>query len=151
MGIVITVSARIAMAALVKPVAKCVYVCDDVVEDPASGKVSVLNLWDTVRVPVGAALPYTLPRLCVFVWWRDGQGKVKTHIDIVQASTEALIRRTRACVLDLRERTSSVYARYRIQNCGLPAFGFYHVELYCEDEFVDDQIINVVPARGESS
>src|SRR5580704_8556090 len=64
----------------VKPVAKRVYVCDDVVGDPSTGKVTLVNLWDAVRLPPDATFPYSLAKLCVFVWWRDGAGKVKTRI-----------------------------------------------------------------------
>src|SRR5262249_27178837 len=55
------------MAEVIKPVAKAVYVCDDVVSDPQTGKVSVLNLWDTVRVPENG-FPYQLPKVVVCAW-----------------------------------------------------------------------------------
>jgi hypothetical protein len=45
------------MAQPVKPVAKVVYVCDDVVRDNQSRKVSLLNLWDVVRVPENGTFP----------------------------------------------------------------------------------------------
>lgn len=131
------------MAESVRPVAKRVYVCDDVIGDPSSGKVNLFNLWDAVRVPSDASFPYPLAKVCVFVWWRDGLGKVRTRVDIVQASTETLIRRTRDCILDFEQRTDSVFARYRIEKCTFPEPGYYYVEVYCEGEFVDDQIIRV--------
>jgi hypothetical protein len=129
----------------IKPVAKVVYVCDDVIADPQTGKVSLFNLWDTIRVPAGGSFPYCLAKVCVFAWWRDGLGNVRTRIDIVEASTETVIRRTGDCVIDFEDRTTSVFARYRFENCVFPAPGYYYVELYCEDEFVDDQIIRVLP------
>ncbi|MCI0460540.1 MAG: hypothetical protein L0Z62_26600 [Gemmataceae bacterium] len=132
------------MAEPVRPVAKRVYVCDDVIGDPSSGKVNLFNLWDAVRVPADASFPYSLAKVCVFVWWRDGFGKVRTRVDIVQASTETVIRRTRDCILDFEQRTDSVFARYKIENCTFPEPGYYYVEVYCEGEFVDDQILRVV-------
>jgi hypothetical protein len=130
----------------VKPVAKCAYVCDDVTYDPVTGKVSLLNLWDTIRVPNDAAFPYVLDRICVFVWWRDGFGKSGSRVEIVQASTEETIRRTRNCILNFEGCASSVYARYKIEKCRFPETGYYHVEVYCENQFVDDQIIRVESA-----
>ena len=132
------------MAEPVKPVAKCVYVCDDVIGDPSSGKVNLLNLWDAVRVPADEVFPYHLEKVCVFVWWRDGFGKVKTRVDIVQASSETLVRRTEDCLLDFEQRTDAVFARYKLQDCTFPAPGYYYVEVYSEGEFVDDQIIRVI-------
>ena len=133
------------MAEAVRPVAKCVYICDDVMVDSASGKVNLFNLWDAIRVPPDGAFPYCLPRLCVFVWWRDGLGKPKSRIDIVQASTGTLVRRTKDCILNFEQRTDSVFARYKLENCTFPAPGFYFVEVYCEGEFVDDQLLRVIP------
>jgi hypothetical protein len=133
------------MAGPVKPVAKSVYVCDEVVGDPATGKVSLFNLWDTVRLPPGSPFPYCLAKLCVFVWWRDGLGKLKSRIDVVQASTGTVLRRTGDCILDFEERTSTIFARYRLEICTFPEAGNYYVEVYCQDEFVDDQLIQVIP------
>jgi hypothetical protein len=133
------------MAAHIKPIAKVVYVCDDVVRDPESGKVSLLNLWDTVRVPTDGEFPYCLAKLSVFAWWRDGLGNMRTRIDIVQAETAKVIRRTKDCMIDFRARPASVFARYKLENCLFPAPGYYYVELYCENEFGDDQIISLLP------
>ena len=136
------------MAESVKPVAKSVYVCDDVIRDPQTGKLSLFNLWDAIRVPTGMGFPYCLAKICVFAWWRDGNGKVRTRIDLVQASTGNVIRRTSDCMIDFEARTASVFARYKLENCVFPEPGFYYIELYCEQEFVDDQIIQVLPPEG---
>jgi hypothetical protein len=118
------------MPQVVRPVAKQVFICDDVVADSSSGKVSLLNLWHTVRIPSESSLPYSLAKLCVFVWWRGGLGKVKTRIDIVQAAGGLLLRRTADCILDFADRSKSVYARYRLENVTFPRPGAYLVEVY---------------------
>ena len=132
------------MAEPVRPVAKRVFVCDDVLGDSSSVKVNLFHLWEAVRVPSNATFPYSLAKLCVFVWWRDGFGKVTTRVDIVQASPATVIRRTNDCLLDFERRTESVFARYKIDNCTFPEPGYYYVEVYCEGEFVDDQIRRVL-------
>jgi hypothetical protein len=132
------------MAEPVRPVAKRVYVCDDVIADPSSGKVNLLNLWGAVRVPSDQTFPDRLAKVCVFVWWRDGFGKVRSRVDVVQASTGYLIRRTKDYLVDFEQRTDSVFARYKIENCTFPEPGYYFVEVYCEDEFVDDQVIRII-------
>ena len=131
--------------AVVKPVVKSIFVCDDVVLDPQTGKVSVLNLWDAVRVPPGGGFPYCLAKVNVFVWWRGGLGQVKTRIDVVQASSGNVIRKTKDHVLNFGARFSSIHGRYGLPDCVFPAPGHYFVELYCEDAFVDDQVIRVLP------
>jgi len=132
------------MASPVKPFAKCVYVCDDVVRDYSTGKVILVNLWDAIRVPTHGRFPFCLAKLCVFVWWRDGSVKVKSRIDIVQASTGRLICRTIDCILNFENRTETVFARYKMENCTFDEPGYYFVEVFCEGEFVDDQIIRVI-------
>jgi len=128
----------------VAPVAKCMYVCDDVIRDPRSGKINLVNLWDAVRVPADSGFPYCLGKLCAFVWWRDGYGKVSSSVRVVQASTELTIRATKECFLDFERRRQTVFARYTIEECVFPDPGYYLVELYCQDRFVDDQLIHVI-------
>jgi hypothetical protein len=130
--------------AAVKPVAKCIYVCDDVIADPVSGKVSLLNLWDTVRVPADRGFPYTLGKICVFVWWRDGAGEIRTRVEIADATSDERIHETQTFVLRFQQRTGTIFARYLIAGCTFPHAGNYVVEVYCEDEFVDDQLIRVL-------
>jgi hypothetical protein len=127
----------------VKPIAKRVYICDDLVFDPVSGKVSLLNVWDAIRVPSEVEFPYVLDRIGVFVWWRDGSGKVSTRVEVVQASSGRVIRKTKNCSVNFEGRSTSIYGRYTIQNCRFPDPGYYHIEVFCENEFVDDQIIRV--------
>jgi hypothetical protein len=129
------------MAQPILPVLKSVYICDDVVD--ATRKVPLLNLWTTVRVPSDAAFPYTLTKLCVFAWCRGGQGRVKTRVDIVRASTGMLIHRTPDFLVHFVERNTSVFAKYKIECCQFKQPDDYFVEFYCEGEFIDDQVIRV--------
>jgi len=130
--------------AVVKPVAKSVYVCDEVIIDPQSRKLSLLNIWDTIRVPQGALFPYRLAKMCMFAWFRDGFGKIGARIVVVEASTDKPVFRTEVFTLDFPNRILSVYAKYTVKSCAFPAAGDYYVELYCDDEFVDDQVIRVL-------
>jgi hypothetical protein len=133
------------LAEPIKPVAKVVYVCDDIVRDPDTGKIGLLNLWDSVQVPAGESFPFRLPKVSVFVWWRDGYGRVRTRIDIVEAATGNVVRRTRDGMLDFGARSTSVFARYKLNNCIFAEAGYYYIELYCQNDFVDDQVIRVLP------
>ena len=129
---------------MVRPLAKSVYVCDDVFGDASTGKIIVVNLWETARIPTDEAFPYSLPKLCVFVWWRNGHGSARTRIDIVEAGSGKLLRRTKDYILKFSDPSETVYARYMIKDFVFPDVGSYIVEVYCEDEFVDDQVIRVV-------
>jgi hypothetical protein len=132
----------------VRPVAKSAYVCDDVVSDPRSRKVSLLNLWDTMRIPEGKRFPYCLEKVKALVWWRSGFGNARTRLEIVQASSGEMIRRTRDITVSFGDRSSSVYALYKIQECVFPEPGIDFLEVFCEGEFVDDQVIRVISHEG---
>ena len=57
------------------PVAKAVYVCDDVVMNPRTGKVSLFNIWERIRIPVDLSPLHTRigwTESHVFVWWKSG-------------------------------------------------------------------------------
>src|SRR5438270_127587 len=34
------------------------------------------------RLVMGSTIPYSPAKVCVFVWWRDGFGKVKSRVDV---------------------------------------------------------------------
>jgi hypothetical protein len=38
----------------------------------------------------------------------------------------------------------SVMIEWHIEDCVFPEPGYYLVELYCKDQFVDDQVIRVI-------
>lgn len=131
------------MPSPVIPVVKSVYVCDEVVRDPNSGKVSLLNLWDTIRLPASASFPYQLKKVCVFAWMRHGRGRVRCRIEIVQAATEAVILRTTDFLLDFTNRLTQ-FASFRLDRVRFPAPGYYYIEVYCEDQFIDDQAAQIL-------
>jgi len=129
------------MAAPIAPVAKRMVVCDEVVGDPSSGKVTIVGIWDAVRLPRGASFPYRLAKLCVYACWRGGSGQVKTRVEVARALDGSMLCRTNDCLLTFADRNATVHARYALTEVTFPEAGFYLVELFCEDEFVEDQRI----------
>jgi hypothetical protein len=126
------------------PVGKILHVCDDVVADPTSHKLSILNLWELVRVPVGASFPYTLGRICVVALMSDGQGEARFRAEVVRADTGTTIRRSPDYTVHFTDRQRSALVVIRLKDVLFPGAGVYLVELYCEGVFVDDRFISVV-------
>jgi hypothetical protein len=131
------------MTAALHPVGKIVWVCDDVVADPGSHKPSVLNLWEVVRIPVGATFPHTLGKMCVVALMRDGQGEVCFRADLLRADTSEVIRRSQEYPVHFLDRRRSTLVVIRLKDVIFPQAGPYLVELFCESAFVDDQLISV--------
>ncbi len=61
------------------PMTKSIFLCDDVVEDPISKKVSVLNIFNAIRDGD--------EEVCVnvFACWRAGHGRTKTRVKLHRA------------------------------------------------------------------
>lgn len=131
------------MTAVLHPVGKIVYVCDDVVADPVSHKPSVLNLWEVVRIPDGASFPFTLGKMCIVALMRDGQGEVRFRADLLRADTLEVIRRSKDYPVQFVHRHRSTLVVIRLTGVTFPRPGPYLVELFCEGAFVDDQRISV--------
>jgi hypothetical protein len=131
------------MAGSLKPVLKGVYVCDDVVGNPVGGKPMIVNLWDTWWVAPGGTFPVRVGKLCVFAWLRGGRGRLTFRVDIVSARTGAVLGRTARRELDMSEPNKSYYLKVVIQDFPFPEPGMYSVELFCDDEFLDDQPLSI--------
>jgi hypothetical protein len=137
------------MAGNVSPVVKGVYVCDEVLADPASGKVSLLNAFVTVRPSSG--FPFVLARMAVVIALRGGRGQSRLRVDVVQAETGAVLFRTRDRDLTFLSPLMTVYARFRLENVRFPSEGRYTIEVYAEGEFLDDEVITVLSFTETSS
>src|SRR6266545_1725185 len=124
------------------PVVKGVYVCDDVLADPASGKVSLLNAFVTVRP--SSAFPFVLDKLSVAVALRGGRGQSRVRIDVVRLATTSVVFRTQERDLSFLTPLMTVYARFRLENVRFPSEGRYAVEVYADGEFLDDEVLTVL-------
>lgn len=126
------------------PVGKIVYVCDDVLEDPASGKTHVLGIFNTVRAGGADAYPYRLGRLCVFAQLTGGAGQVPVRVDIVNGKTQKVVFRSQEGSLDFSGRHTEVAVCFRILDGSFPEPGVYFVELCCGDTFIDDRMLRLL-------
>jgi hypothetical protein len=129
--------------AAVSPTAKCVYVCDEVLQDPASGKVSFLGIFDDVVVPPGERYPFRLARMCVAAQLVGESGAVPVHIEVVEAATQDLVRRAGPFPVSFPSRHQIVTVCVRLLNVDFPSSGVYFVELYSQGAFLDDRTVRL--------
>jgi hypothetical protein len=107
------------------PIAKAVYVCDVIALDPQTGKVNLLGIWEQIQVPANTHFPFRIDRFSVFIWWKGGHGSTRTCLELIDARTGALIRRTDEVVIDFVSRTDSAYGGYEFAACEFPESGYY--------------------------
>jgi hypothetical protein len=125
------------------PFGKVVYVCDDVLRDPASGKVHFFGLFEDVIPPSNVGYPFRLGRMCVVAQLTGGAGQVPFHVEVVEGATQRLVRRAGPFSLTCASHHQVVTALVRIQNCLFPSAGTYFVELYVSGQFLDDRRLHL--------
>ena len=125
------------------PTGKVVYVCDEVLQDPASGKVSFLGIFDDVMVPPGLGYPFRLGRMCVVVQLVGGSGSVPVHVEVVEGATQNLIRRAGPFTIAFPSPHQIVTVCVRFLQVDFPAAGVYFVELYSQGAFFDDRTLRL--------
>ncbi|HET6575754.1 MAG TPA: hypothetical protein VFG68_19290 [Fimbriiglobus sp.] len=130
--------------ASVIPIAKAIYICDELVPDPARNKLLIVGACNAVRLPADASFPYTLGKLCVFAQLVSGVGQVAMRLDIVRAVTRDVIYSSGPRHLSFPGRHTTLTFSLRLRQFVFPAPGGYWVELFCQDQFLDDRLIHVL-------
>ncbi len=125
------------------PTGKVVYVCDDVLQDPTSGKVNFLGIFDDVVPPSGAAYPFRLGRMCVAAKLVGGSGPVPVRIEVVEGATQRLVRAAGPFTVHFPARHQVVTVCIRVRDVVFPAPGVYFVELYCQGAFLEDRVVQL--------
>jgi hypothetical protein len=76
----------------VNPTGKVVYVCDEVLQDPTSGKANFIGIFDDVLPSPAGSYPFRLGRMCVAAQLVGGSGQVPIHVEVVDGATQNLVR-----------------------------------------------------------
>ncbi len=121
--------------ASVIPVAKALYLRDDILSDPARGKPHLIGVLNSARV---ASFPHTLAKLCVFAVLVNGYGDVSCRVRIVNAHGREVVYESAEQVLRFDDRAQTRYFTLRLTQITVPAPGEFWVELFCNKRFVDD-------------
>jgi hypothetical protein len=121
------------------PIGKVVYLCDDVLRDPASGKIHFIGIFDDVVPAADASYPFRLGTMCVVAQLVGGIGQVAMHVEVVEGATQRLVRRVGPLSITFPARQQVITACIRVQGCLFPAPGIYFVELHAGGRFLDDR------------
>jgi hypothetical protein len=97
--------------ASVIPIAKALYLCDDILSDPSRVKPHLIGVFNAVRVP---AFPHTLAKLCIFVQLVNGYGEVNCRVRIVNASNRDIMYQSPVHVVRFDDRRQTRYFRLKL-------------------------------------
>lgn len=132
--------------ASVVPLAKALYLCDDILSDPARTKPHLIGVLNAIRAP---GFPYTLAKLCVFARLVNGYGPVRCRVRIVDGGTRETVYESVENVLRFTDRMQTKYFLLRLTEIAVPAAGTFWVELYCNDVFVDDATLRFLSSNED--
>jgi hypothetical protein len=124
------------------PIAKALYLCDEVLADRASGKPHLLGILNSIRPP---SFPHVLPRLCVFAQLIGGHGEGRCRVRIVAARNLDAVYESSDQVIRFDDRLETKYYTLRLRQITLHGPGEYWVELMWNGRFVDDAVLRVFP------
>ncbi len=138
------------MPSPIMAVAKVLYLCDDVLHDPVKGKIHMIGVFNTIRVEDPATFPFQPKRICVVVQFIGGAGEIPIRVDITDTANDRVIYSVAGGPLRFPSRRTTVYACVRITECVFPAPGYYIVEFYANDIFVEDRVLVLIGEESES-
>jgi hypothetical protein len=125
------------------PSLQSVYICDDVIPDPVTGRIHLIGIFDTIRVSPDRVFPYVRPTLYVFVRLSDAEGRLPAYIQITRADTTEAIFQTTTRFLQFPDRRTAINVCFRLVRCEFPLPGVYFVEFYCNDRFLQDRVLTI--------
>lgn len=108
-----------------EPLARGLFLCDLVIVDAGTNKVSLINLFDRVRVP---RFPAQLNPFVVYACLTNGFGDMDLRVEIEDEHGEQV--HTHAGRVRFSDRLAAVHCRFTIAGCSFPRAGAYQVILY---------------------
>jgi hypothetical protein len=128
------------MAAVI-PVGKVLYLCDDILSDPARGKPHLVGILNAIRPP---ALPHAIPKLCVFARLVGGHGDVRCRVRVVSARDLSVVYESADQPVRFADPLQTRYFVLRLTDVTIHTPGVYWLELSCDGQFLDDAILRIV-------
>ena len=125
------------------PILKSVFVGDDRTVRAEDGAITLHHI--STNKTAGGPFPHEF-QLILAAWFTGRQGKFSTRVEVVRAATGERVYSTSNYMVVLDDPLSTTLAAYALRPI-IPAAGFYTFELFCENQFLDDQLIEILPAK----
>jgi len=127
--------------ASVIPVAKALYLCDNILADVTRVKPHLVGVLNAFRPP---AFPHVIPQLCVFAQLVGGHGDVRCVVRVVNAQTRDVAYQSTERVIRFDDRLQTRYFSLRLAQVTVHAPGEFWVEFHCNGQFVDAAVLRIL-------
>jgi hypothetical protein len=134
------------MALVVKPSARYMILCDDVVTDERwPGKAILVGIVSLIHWPVESTEPLILPKLCVYLVLTDGRGTGRARISCLNEDTgqEIFSSPERTLSFEGKDPSGLHGVVFRVNSCKFRKPGVYVVRFLFEEDEVAHCIVHV--------
>lgn len=131
-------------AAAEPPVARGLFLCDTLIIDAQTKKVSLINLFDRVTA---AEFPTSPRPFVAYTLLTGGAAEVELSLQIESVDGLHYIHEQRA-VVRFANKVTAMHVRFNVNECSFPVAGVYQAVLYADREPVAQTRFDVV-AREE--
>jgi hypothetical protein len=128
------------MTTRILPVPRALTLCDYQV-GYQNGKVDLYGIFHRIRP---RDYPHVQTQFCVFAQLAGGLGEIPFFVDIRYAQRDELIHTTETRTLRFPNRDVLVQLAFHIQGCPFSEPGVYIVELFCDNQWVADTVLQLV-------
>ncbi len=115
-----------------KPIVMSINVCDEIIRDEISKKISLIGLFSQIQA---ATFPAHHPSLHVYVSLTDGHGEYEGELRFVSEEDNSVIASMKGKV-PFQNPLQTVELNFAINNLKFEAPGKYRVEFFCDDDLV---------------
>ncbi|MFT3881695.1 MAG: hypothetical protein QM703_18780 [Gemmatales bacterium] len=127
------------MANLIVPTARSIFLCDYHFSAERD-KDDLYGICNALRVE---RFPYKIKQFCVFAQLSNGLGKVPVHLDVRHFNTGILVHVTKHFHLFFKDRVAIVKLVIHLGGFVFPESGLYSFELFCDNMWVGDTLLDV--------
>ena len=129
-----------------KPIILAINICDDIIRDEITKKISLIGLFNRIQSP---SFPTTHPSLHVYVSLTNGHKKYKGELRFVSESDDSVIFKTNADV-PLQDPLKTLELNFSIRNLKFDKPGNYNVQFCCDKTLVGSRRFIVSASTSNS-
>ncbi|MCG3147091.1 MAG: hypothetical protein PCFJNLEI_00528 [Verrucomicrobiae bacterium] len=125
------------------PSGLAIVVCDQIIEDKATSKKSLIGIFNNIASPT---FPCRHPQLSVFVSLTEGRGTYQARARIVNEETQESVTEVNGQI-QLPDVNMVAELVFNFIGLEFPAPGLYSIEFYCDDALILERRFHVMQAK----
>jgi hypothetical protein len=126
------------------PISPGLYLCDYVIVEENTRKVSLIGCFTRIRLEQFPAIPQPFS---VFSTLTDGSGNARIRLALSQPNRDEIIYQREGSI-HFPDKLTEVYVHFRVRECEFPEPGLYEFTLFVDNEWVAQRPVRVY-RRGE--